>query len=213
MLPQRRVLSDVLRGYLVDGDADVRLVLLDRMRAAQKHRGRAHVILGPAGVFAAPRRDGCVREIADHVDAIAERRERLQRLRELERRALALRRPLVHRRAVRDVDASEARFRRRGRGGERRARGHHRFEQGQGERDTTAFQERSTRQMLFRDEHQQVLASDFLVLTSNFPELKRNALDDADDERREPVVGRRSHRDGADGRHVEPLDPTAQRVG
>ena len=72
------------------------------MRAAQERRGRAVVVgrgAAPVGLR--------VFEIADHVDLVVERLERLQDLRELEAGALGRRRPLGHDRAVREVDAAE----------------------------------------------------------------------------------------------------------
>src|SRR5262245_32493883 len=57
------------------------------------------------------------------------------------------------------------------------------------------------------------MSSHFLVLTSNLFHLERYALHDADDDRREPVIGCRAGHDGADSGHVEPLDPPAQGVG
>ena len=72
--------------HLIDGHADVGLVLLHRVRAAQEHGGRAHVVLGAAGVLARPRRHRRVRQVADDGDAVAERLERLQDFGELERR-------------------------------------------------------------------------------------------------------------------------------
>src|SRR4029453_14979455 len=59
-------------------------VLLDRMRAAQEHGRRAHVVLGAAGIFSGRRGDGSMGQIADHADAIAERFERLKGFGELE---------------------------------------------------------------------------------------------------------------------------------
>ena len=76
-----------------------------RMRAAQEHRGRARVIGAGVRALAAGQR---VREVADDDDAVAELLERLERLGEREAAAFRRRRPLVHRGAVRDVDAAEA---------------------------------------------------------------------------------------------------------
>ena len=122
------------------------------MRAAQKYRRGAHVILGAAGVLTAPRRHRRMREVADDADPLAERLERLQDLGELEAGALLRRRPLVHRRAVRNVDAAQARLRRRRRLRERRRRGHHRVEQRQRQRHTGTAEERPPREVLLRDE-------------------------------------------------------------
>ena len=142
----------MLRRNLIHRGADEGFVLLHRMRAAQEHGGRAHVILGAAGVFAAPRRDRRMREVADDAHAIAERLERLQDLGELEPGPVSRRRPLVHRRAVRDVDAAHARLRRGCRLRERGGRGHHRFEQRQRQRDAGAAKERAPREVFLRDE-------------------------------------------------------------
>jgi hypothetical protein len=149
---ERRVLPHVLGCDLVDGRADERFVLLDRMRAAQEHRRRAHVVLGAAGILSGRRGDGSVGQIADHADAIAERFERLQGLGELEGRSLTHRRPLVHRRAVRNVDASETAPGRRRRLRQHRPCRHHRFEQRQRQRHAGTAQKRPPRQVLFRDE-------------------------------------------------------------
>ena len=105
---QRRVLADVLGEHLIDGLAAVHGALLG-MRAAQEHRRRARVIRAGVRALAAGQR---VRQVADDVQAVAEFLERLQRLGELEAAAFRRRRPLVHRRAVRDVDAAEAALRR-----------------------------------------------------------------------------------------------------
>ena len=76
-----------------------------RHRAGQEHGCGARVVRAGRDVAAAGACHVRMREAADDVDAIAERLERLQDLGEREAGALRRRRPLVHRRAVRDVEA------------------------------------------------------------------------------------------------------------
>ena len=123
------------------------------MRAGQEHGRRAHVVLGAARVLAFPRRDLRVRKIADDAELIAKRRERLQDLGELEVLARFRRRPLVHRRAVRDVDAAQTALRPGCGLSERGARGNHRVQQRQREGGAGAAKQRAARQMFLRDEH------------------------------------------------------------
>jgi hypothetical protein len=92
-------------------------------------------------------------EAGDDVEVRAETFERLQDDRQLEVGADFLRHPDVHDRAVRDVDRAEAQ-RPGGRClGQRRVRGHHRIEQGQGNRGSDAFQDRAAGQVLLAAEH------------------------------------------------------------
>ena len=115
---QGRVLPDLLRGNLIDGDAERRLRAGFGERAAEKRGGRAVVIRRRAAAVGIG-----VPQIADDVDLVVERLERLQDRRELEAGALGCRRPLRHDRAVREVDRAEPRPRlRRGLAEQRRRR-------------------------------------------------------------------------------------------
>jgi hypothetical protein len=112
------------------------------MRAAQEHRRRPHVVLRAAGILAGPWSDRGMREVAHDADTVAERLERLEDFGKGKRGALRRRRPFVHRRPVRDVDASHAGLRNRGGLCEGRPGRNHRFEQRQRERDAGPTEER-----------------------------------------------------------------------
>ena len=156
---QGRVLSDLPRSELVHGDAQTCLRAGLRVGAAQEGGGRAIVVGG--------RRSPTVRlrvaEIADDVHLAVKRFERLENLRQLEAGAVGRRRPLVHRRAVRHINAGEARppFGRRLR--QRRDCWKHRFEVWQRHRDAHAVQERAPRQMLPGDERHGWNSYGFLI--------------------------------------------------
>ena len=83
---------------------------------------------------------GLVVEAADDGQLLLERLERLEDRRQLEVRALGRRRPLLHDRAVREVDEAHARLRRRGGLRQRGARRNHRVQQRQADRDARAAQ-------------------------------------------------------------------------
>ena len=100
-----------LRRDLIDRHAEVRLRAALGHRAGEEHRGRAGVVGAGRHVGAARSGHVRVRQAADDVDVLAERLERLEDLGEREARALGRRRPLVHRGAVRHVEAGEARLR------------------------------------------------------------------------------------------------------
>jgi hypothetical protein len=86
-----------------------------------------------------------MRRVADDVDLVVERLQRLQDVGDLEAGAGRGGLPFVHDHAVRKVDARQARPRRRGAGlRQRRRRRDHRFEQRQGNRDAHSVQERAT---------------------------------------------------------------------
>jgi hypothetical protein len=131
----------VVHEHLVDGFAAVHRALLG-MRAAQEHRRGAGVIGARVGSFASCHR---MSEVGDHGESVAQLVERLQRLGELEAGAFLRGRPLVHRGAVRHVDAAEAALGESGRVHQARARGNHRVEQRQRQRDTHSLQERAAR--------------------------------------------------------------------
>ena len=145
---QRSILPDVLGRDLIDGGADVNRVLL-RMHAAQKHRGRTRMI--GAGVRSDASR-GRMRQVGDDRHAVAEFLERPEDLGELESLAVGGWSPLVHRRAVRHVDAAQPALGGRGGLAERCLRRHHRIEQRQRHRNSHASQQRAARKMLLRDE-------------------------------------------------------------
>ena len=100
-----RLRADVLRGDLVDRDAvlDVGAGRLLRVDAGEVAGRRARVVAGAV----AERVGVLVREAAQARASVAERLERLQDARELERRRRPLRRPVGHRHAVRDVGEDE----------------------------------------------------------------------------------------------------------
>jgi hypothetical protein len=100
------------------------------------------------------RRDGrLVLEAADDRQLTLERLERLEDRRQLEGGALAGRRPLLHDRAVRQVQEPHARLRRGGCLREQRARRHHRVEERQADGDADTPQERPPGEMPPGDEH------------------------------------------------------------
>ena len=100
-----RLPADLLRGDLIDRDAvlDVGAGGLARMDAGQERRAGARVVAGAV----AERVAVLVREAGQHQHVLAERLERLQDARELERAPSAPRRPVVHDDAVRDVGEGE----------------------------------------------------------------------------------------------------------
>ena len=119
-----------------------------RVSAAQERRRGAIVIRRRRAAAVRLR----VAQIADDVDPLAERRERLQDFRQLEALAGRRRRPLVHRRAVRDVDASQTRAAGGRRLGERRSpAGTIDSRNGSAIGDAHAVEERAPRQVLLRE--------------------------------------------------------------
>jgi hypothetical protein len=139
----------VIREQLVERLAAVHGALLG-MRAAEEHRSGSGVIGARIGSLAAGHRMG---EVADDRQAIAQLLERLQRLGEGEAAAFRCRHPLVHRRAMRNVDAAEAALRQCGGLHQRGARRDHRVEQRQRESHAHSAKERAAGKMLLRDEH------------------------------------------------------------
>jgi hypothetical protein len=117
-----------LRGHLIDARAHMRLNTFHRMRAAQENGSRACVILGAAAVFAFPRSHAGMLQSAHDVHVIAKRLEWLEDFRKLEAGPFSCRSPLVHRRAVRDVNRSHPAFRACGSLPQRSGRRNHRFE-------------------------------------------------------------------------------------
>jgi hypothetical protein len=108
---QRRVLTELLRDDLIDRYAEMRLRAPLRHRACEEHGGGARVIGARGDVGATGASDERMRETADDVETIAIGLEWLQDFGEREASSLRRRRPLVHRRAVRHVDAGEPRLR------------------------------------------------------------------------------------------------------
>ena len=133
---------------------------------------RAHVIFGAAGIFAGPRRDGRMREVTDDVDAAAKRLQRLQDFRELKIRAVACRRPQIHRRTVRHVDCCQPAARRcrrlRQRGGGR----YHRIEQRQRDCAARPAQDGASREAFLRYEHR----SRFLSYSATLTFMRKGTL-------------------------------------
>ncbi len=151
---QRRLLADVPRRDLVDGDAAVRRLLAAR-RHAREPRARNDRVHGRAlrRVVAEPAHDR-------HRALV--RRERFQDRLQIEVAALGVGRPVVHLlaevrvvhdRAVRQVEEAHARFGGRRRLRERGARRHHRAQQRQTDGHAADPEERAPRQVLLRDEH------------------------------------------------------------
>jgi len=94
----------VFRQHLVDRPPQMHAALL-RARSAEEHGRRTRVIRAGIRAFASGQRMG---EVTHDVEAIAELLERLQGFSDFESGSLGGRRPLVHRRAMRHVDAAEA---------------------------------------------------------------------------------------------------------
>ena len=145
---ERGVLTEVLGGDLVGGDAGVGVDTLGGLGAnAAKPGGGAEGMNG-GGV------GGAMAEAADDVEAVTVGFEGLENGREFKARAFGGGSPLVHHGAVRHINEANSGA---GLGGglrEGRLRGEHGVEQGQGERDAYATQERAAREMLLRNEHQ-----------------------------------------------------------
>ena len=137
------------RDHLVDRDAGVDVLPFGalRVRRAQVDGRRARVV---ARAFLGAQRPGHrVIRIADHREAILERRERREDARQLPVLAFAGRLPVRRARAVRHVqEAVAAHALRHG-----RHRGHHRVEQRQRDGRAYAAQERSARDVSLRNEH------------------------------------------------------------
>ena len=152
---QRRAAAEMLRGQLVRGDPGphVRALGLLRMHPVQPRRAGPRVL-----AVAVPERLGLpVGEAGHHREAVAVRGQRLQDGGQLEPRPGLGRRPLLHHRAVGDVDEPQpADGARRGPGLGREG-GHHGVEQGQGDGGAQAPQERPARQRQLADGHDRVL--------------------------------------------------------
>ena len=144
---KRRVLTDLLGNDLIDADADLDVLGLGLLgdRAAQP-AGGADGVVGHR-LAARPR------QVAEQVQAVTERLERLEDGLELEAGARRVRHPVLRRRAVGKVDGAEA-LRRRGRRlGQRGERRDHRFEQRQRHRGADSAQERAPGQCSLGDKH------------------------------------------------------------
>src|SRR5688572_23863401 len=114
-----------------------------------------------------------LRQAADDHHPLAERLERLEDRRELERSALSNWRPVVHageipRDAVRQINEGQTTDRPRGGSRLRGQRRDHGVEQRQRERRAHAAQERSPVKMSFVNEHGGPYSSPFRVLSSRF---------------------------------------------
>ena len=94
-----------------------------------------------------------VADVADDGELIAERRERLEDRAQLEVAAGRRRRPLLHDRAVREVEEPQPRLRRRRGVRERGGRGNHRIEQRQRRPRRPRRAERCGGKVLLGDEH------------------------------------------------------------
>src|SRR4029453_4788899 len=130
-------------------------------------------------------------EVAYDVHAIDEWLERLKDFGELEAGALGRRRPLVHRRAVRNVDASQTRLRAGWCLCQWRRSRHHRFEKRQRNRDAHSVQERAPRQVLLADEHGLFSqASGLRVQTSRMPKAETALSPEARAPRPSPSYGK-----------------------
>ena len=153
-----RVAAELPRRDLVDrcGQPDVGALGHLRARRAQPARVGARV-LGVA-VGAVPLRVA-VLHVGENQRLVLHRREPLQDGRELQRAALARRRPAIGApgrpgdRPVREVDEAEPADGARRGAGRGRERRHHRIEQRQGQGRPDTPQERPSRQVLLRDDH------------------------------------------------------------
>ena len=103
---QPRLAPELLGGDLIDGRAGLNARALGplRMNAVQPGGGPARVV----AVAIAERLGLLLREVAEHEDLVANRRERSERRRQLESRADGRRHPLILDDAVRHVDEPEA---------------------------------------------------------------------------------------------------------
>jgi hypothetical protein len=90
---------------------------------------------------------------AHDIEMIAERLERFQDFGELEAGAFGCRRPLVHRRAMRNINAAKPGLRTGGRFAERRLGRHHRLQEGQRYGHTRSTKKGTAGEMSFTDEH------------------------------------------------------------
>ncbi len=142
---QRRVLSDVRRGDLVDGGPAERILAGARMHAVQPRSGRDGVHRRADG--------GLVLQAADHGELLLEGRQRLQNRGEIEGGAFRLGRPMLHDRAVREVDEAHVRRGSGRRCGQRGARRNHGIQQRQRHGRAHAAQERAALEMFLGDEH------------------------------------------------------------
>ena len=181
---------------------------LDRMRAAQEHGRRARVVLGAARVLARPRRHGPVRQVADDGDADRGTARAACRISENSKSVpVGGRRPLVHRGAVRDVDARRAGSSAWPPSAPARCRPESSSRAAAAPRVTPAPRRNVRRDRCFLV--MKVTAAGLRGIRDALRlHLERGAAHDAADERREPVVvgARRRRTMRAHGRHVVVLD-------
>ena len=141
---QRRILANVLRGDLVGRGAGVRFLADGRVNAGEPGAGRKRMHRAHGRLIV---------EVAEHRGHRLVLVERLQDLAELADFAFARGRPLVHHRAMGEVDESQVRRGLRRRLRQRGARRNHGVEQRQREGGAGSPQYRAARQMLLGDEH------------------------------------------------------------
>jgi hypothetical protein len=145
---ERRVFAEFARRDLIDRHAGVRrftdlYTLEPCLLGRLVHAARAILL-------------AAIAQARDHGNAIAERLEGFQHLRDLEVAALAFRRPrvdvrpLTRERAVREIEEPHALARLRGALREGNACGNHGIEQRQRDRCGTATQHRASRNVLLR---------------------------------------------------------------
>ena len=147
---QQRLMPDLLRRDLIDGRAQVVVRAfrpLGRRRAEERGVGRR--VGAGIGILQL--------EVADDGQLIDDRRQRLQRRRQLEQLAVAARRPPRQVTAHRHVDETEPPHRLGHRAGERRHRRDHGIEQRQRHAGAQSSQERPPWQCFSGDDHRDAL--------------------------------------------------------
>ena len=147
---QQRLLSDLFRGNLIDGRAQIVVGAFGplRLRRAEK-RGVRRGVRARIRVLQL--------EVADDRELIHHRRQRLEGWRQLAEPALARRRPPREIASHRHVDEAKPTNWSGWRSGERRHRRHHRIEQRQRHGGAHTSEERPARQGLLGDDHRDCL--------------------------------------------------------
>ena len=198
---ERRVLSDVPGEHLIDRHAEADVLRLGLLGDdAAQPAGGAHRVVGRVLATGA-------RQVAVDGQVIAERLERLQDRRDLERAVRRRRHPVLdrHRRSARRRRRTAAAMAALCADG--RERRQHRVEERQREGGAEAAQDGSTRQRTLRHEHDDPQSPCPVELrlqsrrtppgrggpeaSAFWPHLERRALHDAEHDRREAIVLRR----------------------